>query len=115
MGHAHHQIDYVEFTAPDLAVVKTFYAQAFGWEFVDYGPDYIGIVGDGKEQGGFMRGEPVTGGPLVVLYSVDLEASLRAVTAAGGVVVVPITAFPGGRRFHLSDPAGNELAVWSTT
>ena len=22
-------------------------------------------------------------------------------------------AFPGGRRFHFADPAGNELAVWS--
>jgi predicted enzyme related to lactoylglutathione lyase len=27
--------------------------------------------------------------------------------------VKPIFAFPGGRRFHFTDPAGNELAVWS--
>jgi uncharacterized protein len=55
------------------------------------------------------------GGPLVILYSDDLEASAEAVTAAGGTVVEPISAFPGGRRFHFADPAGNELAVWSET
>jgi hypothetical protein len=27
--------------------------------------------------------------------------------------VRPIFSFPGGRRFHFTDPSGNELAVWS--
>ena len=53
------------------------------------------------------------GGPLVILYSENLEASVDAVTAAGGTIVSPIAAFPGGRRFHFGDPSGNELAVWS--
>jgi hypothetical protein len=34
-------------------------------------------------------------------------------TEAGGQIVRPIFSFPGGRRFHFTDPAGNELAVWS--
>jgi uncharacterized protein len=38
---------------------------------------------------------------------------LSAVTAAGGTIVDPISAFPGGRRFRFADPAGNELAGWS--
>jgi len=42
-----------------------------------------------------------------------LERTLDAVTAAGGEIVRPIFSFPGGRRFHFTDPAGNELAVWS--
>jgi predicted enzyme related to lactoylglutathione lyase len=37
------------------------------------------------------------------------------VTAAGGEMVKPIFSFPGGRRFHFRDPAGNEMAVWSET
>jgi len=49
----------------------------------------------------------------VILYSDDLEASAAAVTAAGGTIREPIYDFPGGRRFHFADPAGNELAVWS--
>ena len=54
-----------------------------------------------------------TGGPLVVLYSDDLDASLAAVEAAGGEVSTPPFGFPGGRRFHFRDPSGNELAVWT--
>jgi predicted enzyme related to lactoylglutathione lyase len=49
----------------------------------------------------------------VILFSEDLEASLSAVKAAGGRVVKEPYDFPGGRRFHFSDPAGNELAVWA--
>ena len=51
--------------------------------------------------------------PLPVLYAQDLEAMQARVEAAGGVIVRPIYAFPGGRRFHFRDPAGSELAVWS--
>jgi uncharacterized protein len=121
MTHPHHAIDYVEITVPDLEVAKAFYADAFGWQFTDYGPDYCGIAGPGeseeeREQGGLCRGEPARrGGPLVILYSADLDSSLAAVIAAGGEIVDPITAFPGGRRFRFTDPAGNELAVWSAS
>jgi predicted enzyme related to lactoylglutathione lyase len=38
---------------------------------------------------------------------------MSAVRAAGGVVVQGPYPFPGGRRFHFTDPSGNELAVWS--
>ena len=114
--HTHHAIDYVEFTVTDLELAKRFYAAAFGWRFNDYGPDYAGIVGVERELGGLARGEEVrTGGPLVVLYSDDLDASLAAVEGAGGKVVKAPFGFPGGRRFHFTDPSGNELAVWSPT
>jgi predicted enzyme related to lactoylglutathione lyase len=38
--HAHHAIDYVEITVTDIQAAKDFYASAFGWSLVDYGPDY---------------------------------------------------------------------------
>jgi uncharacterized protein len=80
-----------------------------------YGPDYAGIQGPTKEVGGLRRDSDVrAGGPLVIVYSEDLERSVEAVTAAGGTIVTPIHAFPGGRRFHFGDPAGNELAVSAT-
>jgi uncharacterized protein len=113
-AHIHHAIDYIEITVTDLDAAKAFYSTAFGWSLVDYGPDYAGIQAAGKEMGGLRRDSEVrAGGPLVILYSEDLERSVDAVTAAGGTVVKPIYAFPGGRRFHFADPAGNELAVWS--
>jgi predicted enzyme related to lactoylglutathione lyase len=114
IAHAHHTIDYIEIAVTDIDVAKAFYASAFGWSLVDYGPDYAGIQGDGKEMGGLRRDSEVrAGGPLVIIYSEDLEDSGEAVTAAGGTILEPIYAFPGGRRFHFADPAGNELAAWS--
>ncbi len=110
----HHAIDYIEFTVSDIAVAKRFYAEVFGWTFTDYGPDYAGIQGDGREVGGFNQSSELrVGGPLVILYSGDLEASVRAVETAGGTLLVPPFTFPGGRRFHFADPSGNELAVWT--
>lgn len=114
MTHTHHAIDYIEITVTDMEKAKAFYSAAFGWSLVDYGPDYAGIQGDGQEQGGLSKGAEVrAGGPLVILYSDDLEATRDAVTEAGGTIKEPIYAFPGGRRFHFTDPAGNELAVWA--
>ena len=115
--HAHHEIDYIEISVDDMATAQRFYREAFGWRFTDYGPDYAGIrrqSGDG-ESGGLSRVDTVTtGGPLVILFSDDLDASLAAVTAAGGTITTAPFEFPGGRRFHFADPAGNELAVWTT-
>ena len=114
MSHVHHAIDYIEISVTDVAAGKAFYTAAFGWSFTDYGPDYAGIQGDGKEAGGLkLDSEVKAGGPMVILYSDDLEGSVEAVGAAGGTVTAPIFSFPGGRRFHFADPSGNELGVWS--
>lgn len=112
--HEHHAIDYIEITATDVAEAKRFYSAAFGWAFNDYGPEYAGIQGRGREVGGIAKGSSVrTGGPLVILYSQKLEDTVAKVEGAGGRIVKPIFTFPGGRRFHFNDPSGNELAVWS--
>jgi predicted enzyme related to lactoylglutathione lyase len=64
--------------------------------------------------GGFTRESPVPShGILLVLYSTDLAAVQQKIKAAGGKIVKETFAFPGGRRFHFSDPNGHELAVWS--
>lgn len=112
----HQKIDYVEFPAKDIEATKAFFEHAFGWTFVDYGPDYTAFSDQGVD-GGFFRSElcasTENGSALVVFYSTDLERTQAAVVDAGGVVVKPIFAFPGGRRFHFVEPSGNEYAVWS--
>lgn len=116
MTHTHHAIDYIELPARDLSAAKTFYGSAFGWSFTDYGVDYVGIHrvdGEGEAGGLDPRGTPSTEGPLVQMWSADLEATRQAVLDAGGALVDDIFAFPGGRRFHFTDPAGNRLGVWS--
>jgi len=111
--NTHHAIDYVEITVADVAESKAFYSAAFGWTFNDYGPDYAGIVGHDGEVGGLTRGEGSGGSPVVILYSDDLDATLKGVRALGAIITREPYAFPGGRRFHFEDPSGNELAVWA--
>ncbi len=105
---------YLQFSTNDMAATQTFYRQALGWEFTDYGPSYAGF---NNETGGFELFEgdahvPAQS-PLVVLFAEDLEATQARIVKAGGRIQQEIYAFPGGRRFHFLDPANNELAVWS--
>lgn len=112
----HEKLDYVEYPARDLEATKAFFGAAFGWEFEDYGGDYCAFAGQGLD-GGFYRSELYSstrgGAALLVFYSEDLEATQARVEAAGGRIEKPVFAFPGGRRFHFSEPSGNEFAVWS--
>ncbi|NND50894.1 MAG: VOC family protein [Flavobacteriaceae bacterium] len=107
------KINYVEFKARDLEKIKTFYENAFQWQFTDYGPTYTAFVDSGL-MGGFERFDgPIVNGALVVLYHDNLNSIMDIIVAAGGQISKEIFSFPGGRRFHFLDPTGNELAVWS--
>jgi predicted enzyme related to lactoylglutathione lyase len=104
-------IVYVELPSNGVAADKQFYGSLFGWSFQDYGPDYASFSDSGLAGGlnGSNEGRPKA--PLLVLDTDDLEAMLARVVAAGGTISLPIFSFPGGRRFHFTDPSGNELAV----
>lgn len=109
-------INYIEIPAKDISATKKFFGEVFGWEFVDYGPDYCSFSNEGVD-GGFFKSDLTAstnnGSVLIVLYSNDLEITQSSVEAAGGSIIKPIFSFPGGRRFHFTDPSGNEFAVWS--
>jgi uncharacterized protein len=113
------QMDYIEFPATDIEATKRFYHVVFGWDFQDFGPTYTSFH-DGRLAGGFnSEAKPAgadgkaTRGTLVVIYAVALEDTYAKVKSAGGEIVRETFDFPGGRRFHFTDPNGNELAVWS--
>ena len=110
------RINYIELPANDLEVIKSFYSDTFGWAFQDFGEKYTAF-NDGNIDGGFFLSELSSktskGSALVVLYSDDLESTHNIIVKNGGNIIKEIFAFPGGRRFHFEDPAGNELAVWS--
>lgn len=115
----HHKIDYVEFASPDPEAARAFFGAVFGWSFTEYGKDYIAFHGAGLEGGLYRADSPdrvnsfENGGSVIVFYSRNLEASQRLIQQHGGTVVKPIFSFPGGRRFHFTEPTGNELAIWS--
>jgi len=107
------RIDYIELPTVDIIEAKSFYGDVFGWKFVDYGPDYTSF-NDGRLGGGFRKEPKVQrGGPLIIIYSINLELIKYKVKSAGGTILMDIFDFPGGRRFHFTDPSGNELAIWS--
>jgi len=110
------KINYIEIPAKNIEATKVFFGTVFGWSFVDYGPDYCSFAAQGVD-GGFFKSDLVVstknGSPLIVLYANLLEATQDNIKKAGGEIVKPIFSFPGGRRFHFSDPNGNEFAVWS--
>jgi len=112
----HEKINYIELPAKNLKLVKDFFRSAFGWHFVDYGPEYVAFSNSGLN-GGFYLSELTSstkhGSALVVLYSDQLEVTQQKIEKANGTIIKSIFPFPGGRRFHFSDPNGNEYAVWS--
>ena len=112
----HEKVNYLEFPAKDMASTKAFFSEVFDWSFVDYGPDYAAFANAGMD-GGFFKSElsmsTANGGALIVFYSQTLEQTQAKIIEAGGSIIKAIFAFPGGRRFHFSDPNGNEYAVWS--
>jgi predicted enzyme related to lactoylglutathione lyase len=103
-------IDYLELPAGDITLLKAFYGDVFGWTFTDYGPTYAAFK-QGLDGGFQSDASAGLTKPLPVLFAKDLEAMEAKVRAAGGVIVQPVFSFPGGRRFHFTDPSGNELAV----
>jgi hypothetical protein len=110
------KINYVEFPAKDIDETKAFFNSAFGWTFVDYGPEYTAFSNEGLD-GGFYKSDlsvsTEAGSALIVFYSKDLERTQSKIENAGGTIIKPIFSFPGGHRFHFGDPNGNEYAVWS--
>lgn len=106
-------INYIEFKAKDLKLIKAFYTTVFDWTFTDYGPSYVAFSESGI-QGGFEKThEEIVNGVLIVLYHKNLELIKNKIIKCNGEISKDIFSFPGGQRFHFIDPTGNELAIWS--
>lgn len=105
-------ITYIELPTTSIAETKRFYAEAFGWSYNDFGDDYAEIANAGLHGGINANVGDRTKLPLVLLQTDNIEQMEEQVRSAGGRVTVPLFSYPGGRRFHFTDPAGNELGVY---
>ncbi|MDA1354302.1 MAG: VOC family protein [bacterium] len=109
-------INYIELPSQDFVATQAFYSRVFGWTFTPYGDEYLAFH-DKAIEGGFYKSElqsnTASGAALIVFYSTNIEALQDKIQSAGGAIIKPIFAFPGGRRFHFTDLHGNELAAWS--
>lgn len=115
MNH-HEKLNYVEFAAKDLSATKAFFTAVFDWTFTDYGDGYTAFDNQGLD-GGFYQADKASsadnGGALLVFYSDNLSATLKKVIDNGGIITQDIFEYPGGFRFHFTEPSSNEFAVWS--
>jgi len=112
----HEKINYIEFPTKNIAATKQFFSKVFDWSFQDYGPEYSAFTNAGLDGGCYqaeLSSTTQTGGALIVLYSKNLAETQLKIENAGGKIVKPIFSFPGGQRFHFTEPSGNELAVWT--
>ncbi len=109
-------LQYLEYPTRSIAKSKAFFKQVFGWEFVDYGEMYCAFSLENVD-GGFYQSEAISdtasGAALTVFFSDDLSAIESEIIAAGETIIKDIFAFPGGHRFHFTEPGGSEFAVWS--
>lgn len=112
MKDQNNHINYIEFKASNLKIIKSFYESVFGWTFTDYGDSYTAFSSSGLEGGFEQTDSPIINGALVVLYHHNLEEIQKSIIAHGGEINIALFSFPGGERFHFVDPAGNELAIW---
>src|SRR5207237_10225727 len=101
--------EYFECQAADIAATKKFFEQLFAWKFTDYGPDYTSFQ-DGRIAGGFSKSDKCStaaaGGVLIVFYHPNLGQVRQRVPDLGGKITKDIFSFPGGRRFHFTEPSG---------
>lgn len=110
----HNQIDLIEFpvqSTEQLKQTRDFFTHVFDWKYQEWGESYSDTSESGTNSG--INSDKSASMPLTVIYSQDLEATKEKVIQAGGTILVDTYSFPGGRRFHFTEPSGNELAVWS--
>ena len=105
------RLNYVELPVRDIGAARGFYEAVFGWSLAEFATTYAATVTGDTDIGLQADTSEATRAPLPVIEVDDLEATLAAVTAAGGTISRPIFAFPGGRRFHFLDPSGNEMSA----
>ena len=110
----HEKINYVEFPAKNIEKSKTFFINVFNWTFIDYGPEYTAFSNEGIDGGFFkstLHSSTDTGSALIIFYSNEIESTLNKIEHFGGKIIKQTYPFPGGCRFHFTDPSDNEFAV----
>jgi hypothetical protein len=105
-------------TADDVQRARRFYEQVFAWKFEPWGPPefYLIHTGDAADPGvqGLLhkRRAPVEGTGMTgfecTIGVADIDATIRAITAAGGKIAMDKFHIPTvGSGAYFNDPEGN--------
>jgi len=116
-------ISHFHFDADDLGRARRFYETVFGWRFRPWGPpDYFmiatgdeerpGIHGSMGRRGSTVRSGARDGGFECTVSVDDVDATAKAVSAAGGTITMPRNVIHGvGEHIQFRDTEGNVVAA----
>jgi uncharacterized protein len=98
----------------DVAAVRKFYAEAFGWKIDANNPMNYGLVDTGEGIRGGI-GQPMAGPSYATFYVQvdDLRKALDRIESLGGSTIMPPMDIPGqGISIAMfKDPAGNLIGL----
>ena len=109
---------WADLTVPDVPAAVAFYSAVLGWTFTDPDDEFGGyVIGSvrGAAAGGVgpqqSPGQPAAW--TLYLASDDVDATAKAITGAGGrVLLEPGEVGPLGRMLIAADPSGAVFGVW---
>jgi predicted enzyme related to lactoylglutathione lyase len=109
------KICYVEIPAIDIPESARFYQQVFGWQTRQHDDGSLAFDDTvGGVSGMWVLGRPPSNVPglVVSIMVANAAATIEAILAAGGEIVLPVN--PDEREIyaHFSDPAGNVLGIY---
>jgi predicted enzyme related to lactoylglutathione lyase len=114
MPNANGKICYIEIPASNVQESADFYARVFGWQIKKRGDGSTAFDDPiGEVSGTWVLGRPAAGEPGLFMYIMvaNMEATVDAITAAGGEVVHWLSPeMPEIARFR--DPAGNVIGLY---
>jgi len=106
------RLNYVELPVSDIEASKAFFEAVAGWSLQDFAPSYSATTNGDVDLGLQADKTEATSAPLPVIEVSDLDSLYQTVVKRGDEIIRPIFSFPGGRRFHVCEPSGNEIAFW---
>jgi len=114
MPNANGKICYIEIPASNIQESADFYARVFGWQIKKRGDGSTAFDDPiGEVSGTWVLGRPAAVEPGLFMYIMvaNMEATVDAITAAGGEVVHWLSPeMPEIARFR--DPAGNVIGLY---
>jgi uncharacterized protein len=109
-------IVHVEIPSADRQASSDFYAELFGWTFVnfdefDYTTFRTGGIGGGLSE---VSETYKPGNVIFYVESSDIDADIKRAEALGGRLFMPKHEVPGFGAFAIFiDPTGNHIGLWT--